>query len=152
MKTNILVAAMAAFAVTTTTSSAADFDLRANMLKMNAELAEVTRGFMKSDKVAVGSALDLLAADVNNLLSDEGLSYKKRVYDMFPEEMANKKHKVGIAMKAGREMKQSIEKIREMIADETSTQLTRKRTAQEAYAKIVGACFECHNLVRDKNN
>ena len=151
MKKRILISTLAAFAVATTSLNAAEFDLRSNMLKLNAELAEVTRGFMKSDEKAVSSSLELLAADVDDLLSDEGMSYKKKVYNMFPEDMKNKKHKVGIAMKSGREMKVGIDKIRKMIDDEESSELTRKRAAQEAYQKIVGACFECHNLVRDKN-
>ena len=70
---------------------------------------------------------------------------------MFPEDMKHKKHKVNVAMKAGRTIKTNIKKIQKMIAEDADgTVLTRKRTAQEAFQKIVGACFECHNLVRYK--
>lgn len=70
---------------------------------------------------------------------------------MFPKEMKNKKHKVTVAMKASRTMDTNIKKIQNALSDKNSgSMLSRQRAAQEAYQKIVGACFECHNLVRDK--
>jgi hypothetical protein len=150
MKATTLISALVA---TTIVSSlhAADFDLRMNMLKLNSELADVQRGIMHADKNAVAAALNLFEKDVNDLLSDEGYSFKKKIYDMFPEGMTNKKHKVTVAMKQAREMETNIKVIKEMIENkEGLTTLKRKRVAQEAYSNIVGACFECHNLVRDK--
>lgn len=150
MKKRILITTLAVLTAAANLS-AAEYDLRANMLKLNAELGEIQRGIMTSDKGVVAAALERFSEDVNDLLSDEGFSFKKKVYEMFPEDMKNKKHKVTVAMKEARTMKNNIQKIQDAIDNkDEETQLARKRVAQEAYLNIAGACFECHNLVRDK--
>jgi hypothetical protein len=145
MKKRILISAMVIATALTTSLSASEYDLRANMLKLNAELSEVQRGIMNSDKLVTTTALESFSEDVSDLLSDEGMSFKKKIYNMFP------KHKVTVAMKASRTMDTNIKKIQNALSDKNSgSMLSRQRAAQEAYQKIVGACFECHNLVRDK--
>ncbi len=151
MKKRILISVMVIATALTTSLSASEYDLRANMLKLNAELSEVQRGIMNSDKLVTTTALESFSEDVSDLLSDEGMSFKKKIYNMFPKEMKNKKHKVTVAMKASRTMDTNIKKIQNALSDKNSgSMLSRQRAAQEAYQKIVGACFECHNLVRDK--
>lgn len=151
MKKRILITTVAILGAAAANLSAAEYDLRANMLKLNAELGEIQRGIMNSDKGIVSAALGRFKEDVGDLLSDEGFSFKKKVYEMFPEEMKNKKHKVTVAMKAARTMETNIEKIQEAIDNkDQASELSRKRAAQDAYLNIAGACFECHNLVRDK--
>ncbi|MEA1919112.1 MAG: hypothetical protein U9N52_04680 [Campylobacterota bacterium] len=150
MKKRILLSTLAVVTALTTSLSAAEFDLKANMYKLNIELSELQRGLMTSNKVAVRVALEEFARDSSAILSDDGYSFKKKIYSSLPEDMKNKKHKVGLAMKAARKMDLNIKKIQEALANEDETMLTRKRHAQEAYQNILGTCFECHNLVRDK--
>jgi hypothetical protein len=150
MKKRIILSALAVLTVATTSLSAADFDLRTNMYKLSIELSELQRGFMTSNQLAVEVALGKFAEDSTELLSDHGYSFKTKIYNMFPKDMKNKKHKAGIAMKAARTMDLNIKKIQAELANEEASMLSRKRNAQEAYQKILGACFECHNLVRDK--
>ena len=150
MKKRIILSALAVLTAATTSLSAADFDLRTNMYKLSIELSELQRGFMTSNQLAVEVALSKFAEDSTELLSDDGYSFKTKIYNMFPKDMKNKKHKAGIAMKAARTMDLNIKKIQAELANESASMLSRKRTAQEAYQHILGACFECHNLVRDK--
>ncbi|MEA3521715.1 MAG: hypothetical protein U9R50_01935 [Campylobacterota bacterium] len=151
MKKRILLTALTALSLATTSLSAAEFDLRSNMYKLSIELSELQRGFMTSNQLAVQIALDKFAEDSGDLLSDDTYSFKKKIYDMFPKDMKNKKHKATIAMKAARTMDLNIKKIQAELSNESASMLSRKRNAQEAYKNILGACFECHNLTRDKN-
>ena len=96
MKKRILISAMVIATALTTSLSASEYDLRANMLKLNAELSEVQRGIMNSDKLVTTTALESFSEDVSDLLSDEGMSFKKKIYNMFPKEMKNKKHIIAI--------------------------------------------------------
>ena len=151
MKKRILISAMLIVTAATTSLSASEYDLRANMLKLNAELSELQRGIMNSDELLTKTALKGFSTDVGDLLSDEGMTFKKKIYNMFPKDMKNKKHKVSVAMKASRTMENNIKKIESALSDTNSdSMLSRKRAAQDAYQNIVGACFECHNLARDK--
>lgn len=73
MKKRILISAMVIATALTTSLSASEYDLRANMLKLNAELSEVQRGIMNSDKLVTTTALESFSEDVSDLLSDEGM-------------------------------------------------------------------------------
>jgi cytochrome c556 len=150
MKKRIILTVLATLMATTTSLSAADFDLRANMYKLNLELTELQRGFMLSDQTVVSVALQKFSEESSNLLADDTYSFKKKIYNMFPKDMKNKKHKVTIAMKEARKMDINIKKIQAALNNKNDSILKRKRDAQAAYQNILGACFECHNLVRDK--
>ena len=145
MKKGIIITSLLALAIATTGLNAAEFDLKANMEKLDADLGSLQRGFMTSNKKAVEVALDRLINDADALFNN-----REQIIAMFPKDMKNKKHKTTIAMKAARTMHLNIQKIQAELANEDASMLSRKRNAQEAYQKILGACFECHNLARDK--
>ena len=60
MKRNIIVTGLLALALGAVSINAKDLDLRTNMLKLNAELNEVQRGFINGDVVQINAALDSL--------------------------------------------------------------------------------------------
>jgi len=67
--------------------------------------------------------------------------------------MKNKKHKVNIAIDSARKIEVGVRNIREALANiDNTSDLKNHKKVQEAYVRIVNACFKCHNLVRDKNN
>jgi len=146
MKKSILVTGLLALVVATSTLGAADFDLKANMERLDADLGSLQRGFMTSNKKAVEVALDRLTKDSEALFNN-----REQIIAMFPKDMKNKKHKANIAFDSSRIMKNSAEEIRQAIADKGKFSVRKRQArAQTAYLEMVNACFRCHNLARDK--
>jgi hypothetical protein len=146
MKNKILIILLLALSVITSSLSAQEYDLRANMVKLNSELNDLQRAFMTSNKKAVEVSLDRLAKDADDLLGN-----KDKMIESLPKDMKNRKHKVNIAVQSARAIKVNVKTIRQAIADkDKSSILKRQAKAQEAYTNILNACFQCHNLVRDK--
>ena len=146
MNKNIVITGLITLALSVTALSAKEFELRANMLKLNSELNEIQRGFINGDIVQINTALDTFAKDANELLSHKETMMKK-----LPEDMKNKKHKVNHSLDAARKIEFNVQNIREALANKEGLSVKKSRAvAQEAYLNIVGACFKCHNLVRDK--
>ncbi|MBU1658491.1 hypothetical protein KKG72_05480 [bacterium] len=146
MNTKILACGFLAFALSISSLSAGEFDLRTNMFKLNAELNELQRGFISSDKKSISIILDSFAKDAEDLLSN-----KESMMNMLPKDMDSKKHKVNIAAESARKIKVEVQTIREAIENKNNLSVKKRQIiAQEAYLNIIGACFHCHNLVRDK--
>ncbi len=146
MKRNILLTGLLALALGVVSISADDLDLRTNMLKLNAELNEVQRGFINGDVVQINAALDSLEKD-----SQDFLNHKEKMMAKLPADMKNKRHKVNKSMKAARDIEYSISTIRKALANKDGLSQKKSRAnAQSAYLDIVNSCFVCHNLVRDK--
>ncbi len=146
MKKSILMSGFLVLIMGTASFGAQEFDLRSNMLKLNSELNDLHRGFIRGDKKEVSVALESFAKDAKDLLSN-----RDAMINMLPKDMKNKKHKVNIAVESAREIDISVQTIREAIENKDSVSVIKRQNAsQEAYLHIVDSCFKCHNLVRDK--
>ena len=146
MKRNIIVTGLLALALGAASINANDLDLRTNMLKLNAELNEIQRGFINGDVKQVNASLDALEKDSQDLLS-----HKENMMKKLPKDMTHKRHKVNKSLKAARDIEYSITTIRKALANNNGLSEKRSRAnAQEAYLNIVNACFVCHNQVRDQ--
>ncbi len=146
MKKGIIITSLLALAIATTGLNAAEFDLKANMEKLDADLGSLQRGFMTSNKKAVEVALDRLINDADALFNN-----REQIIAMFPKDMKNKKHKANIAFDSSRIMKNSADEIRQAILDKGKFSVRKRQArAQGAYLEMVNACFRCHNLARDK--
>ena len=145
MKKSILLIGLLALMITTSAFAAKEFNLKANMIKLNSQMNNLQRAFISSNKMAIEIALDSLENDVDELFNS-----KEQMIDMLPRGMKNKKHKANVAFDSSRVMRNGVSTIREAIGDKDSSVRKRQVIAQEAYLSIVNACFKCHNLVRDK--
>ena len=146
MKRNILVTGLLALTLGAMSINANELDLRTNMLKLNAELNEVQRGFISGDVKQITASLGALEKDSQDLLN-----HKEKMMKKLPADMTHKKHKVNKSMKAARDIKNAITTIRDALANNNGFSEKRSRSnAQEAYLDIVNACFVCHNQVRDQ--
>ena len=146
MTKRLLIIGLLALTVVTSSLSAKEFDLRANMVKLNSELNDLQRAFMTSNKKAVEVSLERLAKDANDLLGNKDI-----MIESLPKDMKNRKHKVNVAVKSARAIKENVKTIREAIAAKGKISVLKRQVkAQEAYGNIMNACFQCHNLVRDK--
>ncbi len=146
MKRNILITGLLALALSVASINANDLDLRTNMLKLNAELNEIQRGFINGDILQINASLDSLEKDSQDLLN-----HKEEMMKKLPTDMKHKRHKVNKSMKAARDIEYSINTIRKALANKNGLSQKKSRAnAQEAYLNIVNACFVCHNQVRDK--
>lgn len=124
-------------------SSAMAFDLKSNMLQLNAELSEVQRSFIISDPVAVKESVDRFAKHAQELLGD-----KEKFAQMLPPA---KRSKAGEAAMSAQIIKHNVEVIRDALDNKhNKSGRVRREEAQRAYTYIEHACFRCHNIVRDK--
>ena len=119
------------------------FDLKINMLKLNAEVGEAREAMIRNEKEAALDALRRLKADANDLLSN-----KSKIESLLP---ADKKNKADIAVESARKIAQNVDIIEDAFGENRRnlSPLKRQATAQRAYTSIEVACFHCHNLVRD---
>jgi len=164
MKKSILVSGLLVLAVATSSLNAGDkFDLKANMMKLNIDLVEMQRGLMKGSSKKVEVILERFEVNVSDLLGDNGKhmkelsteiknkAYREKMMALLPKDMKNKKHKVSVAMESGRKIKVAVRNLREAIENKGNLSLRKQQArSQKAYANITNACFQCHNLVRDK--
>jgi len=145
MKKNILVAGFLALVLGAMSLNASELDLKDNMLKLNAELNEVQKGFINDDIKHINTSLVALEKHSQDLLN-----HKERMMEKLPDDIMHKRHKVNKSLRAAREIEYAINTIRKALA--TNNGLSEKRSraqAQGAYLDIVNACFVCHNEVRD---
>jgi len=128
-----------------TASSLHAYDLKTNMLLLNAELSEVQQGFISSNQEAVASAIKRFAKDADELLGN-----REKFREMLPE---NKKGKANEAVIAAQIIATNTQIIIDAI-DNTykHSDKRRREDAQRAYTYIEHACFRCHNVVRDGAN
>ncbi len=137
----LLLSSLATLALSTTSLSA--YDLKSNMLLLNAELSEIQRTFIISDMKGVDQAVRRFAKH-----SEELLGNKKNFKAMLPKD---KKHKAQEAVMAAQIIKHNVGIILDEIENKYNHSGTRRREeAQRAYTYIEHACFRCHNIVRDK--
>ncbi len=140
MKKRALTAGLIALALSTTSLSA--FDLKSNMLMLNAELNEVQQGFMTSNEAGVSDAIKRFAKDAKDLLGN-----KDKIASMLPK---GKEHKANEAVNSARIIAHNVQIIQDAIANKhKQSERVRREEAQRAYTYIEHACFNCHNIVRD---
>ncbi|MHC3994367.1 hypothetical protein ACXWTF_06020 [Thiomicrolovo sp. ZZH C-3] len=120
------------------------FNLKFNMLKLNAEMGEARENMIRNDRVEALKVFKRLKTEVHDLLSN-----KEKIESMLPPE---KKQKSNIALESAKMIAENIELIEDAYGENTRDLTPRKRQikAQRAYTSIELACFHCHNLVRDE--
>lgn len=146
MKKSFLVIGLMAFTLASSSVAANEFDLKTNMLQLNNELNEVRGGLISGDDKLVAASLNVFAKDANELLS-----HRENMINKLPEDMKNKKHKANVSTEAARTIALNVKTIENSLDVKNSLSKKQKREqAQSAYLNIVNACFQCHNVVRDK--
>lgn len=139
MVKKLLLSTLATFALSTTLSA---YDLKSNMLLLNAELSEVQRTFITSDMKGVDSSIKRFAKHAKELLGN-----KAKFKAMLPKD---KQSKANEAIMAAQIIDHNVEIILNEIANKYNHSGKRRREeAQRAYTYIEHACFRCHNIVRD---
>ncbi len=129
-------------AMTLAISSLSAYDLKSNMLLLNAELREVQQGFISSDKEGVKEAIDKFAKHAQELLGN-----KDNFAKMLP---ADKKNKAKEAVMSAQIIAHNVQIIRDAISNKyNQSGQIRREESQRAYTYIEHACFRCHNIVRD---
>lgn len=124
-------------------SSLVAYDLKSNMLLLNAELSEVQRGFITSDQKGVEESVKRFAKHAQDLLGS-----KEKFAAMLPNE---KKNKAGEAVMSAQIISHNVQIILDSIENKyNQSGQVRREEAQRAYTYIEHACFRCHNLVRDE--
>lgn len=162
MKKSTLLTGLLCLSIATSSVSANEkFDLRTNMMKLNVEMIELQRGLIEGSQKKVESVLENFEKDTNELLGNKGEDiseeyknkmHREKMMAILPDDLENKKHKVSIAIENSRKIESGISFIREALENKDGLSMVKRQIkAQEAYLEIVNACFNCHNLVRDKN-
>jgi len=140
MKKRTLLTGLIALALSTSTLSA--FDLKSNMLMLNAELNEVQQGFMTSNQEGVSNAIKRFAKNAQDLLGN-----KDKFASMLPK---GKEHRATEALNSARIISHNVQIIEDAIANKHNvSERKRREESQRAYTYIEHACFNCHNIVRD---
>ena len=123
-------------------ASLSAYDLKTNMLLLNAELSEVQQGFISSNMEGIDSAIRRFKKDADELLGN-----KDKIKSMLP---ANKKAKANEATVAAQIIATNTQIIIDAIENKYNhSGKKRREDAQRAYTYIEHACFRCHNIVRD---
>ncbi len=140
MMKKLLLLAISALAFSTTSLSA--YDLKSNMLLLEAELSEVQRNFIISDMKGVSESVTRFDKHAQELFGN-----KEQFAAMLPKE---KKSKVTEAVMAAQIIRHNVDIIMGEITNVHKHSGKRRREeAQRAYTYIEHACFRCHNIVRD---
>ena len=138
----VLVSSLVTLALSITSLSAVDYNLKSNMQLLNTELREVQQGFISSDKEGVRDSINRFAKHVEELLGN-----KNKIENMLPK---NKKNKSNEAVMSAQIIAHNVQIIRDAIDNKYNQSGTiRREESQRAYTYIEHACFRCHNLVRD---
>ena len=123
-------------------ASLSAYDLKTNMLLLNAELSEVQQGFISSNMEGIDSAIRRFKKDADELLGN-----KDKIKSMLP---ANKKAKANEATVAAQIIATNTQIIIDAIENKYNhSGKKRREDAQRAYTYTEHACFRCHNIVRD---
>jgi len=120
------------------------FNLKYNMLKLNADMGEARERMIRNDKAGALDVFKRLKTEVHDLLSN-----KQKIESLLPP---GKKQKSNIALESAKTIVENIELIEDAYGknERQLSDLKRQVKAQRAYTSIELACFHCHNLVRDE--
>ena len=140
MTTKLILSALATLAFSFSSLNA--YDLKSNMLLLEAELSEVQRNFITSDMKGVQESVTRFSKHATELLGN-----KEKFATMLPKEQ---KSKANEAVMAAQIIQHNVEIIMNEINNKYNHSDKRRREeAQRAYTYIEHACFRCHNIVRD---
>jgi hypothetical protein len=134
MGKKVLIGVVAAFALVMN-ASAAEYDLKNNMDKLNTQMQLMQTAFIIGNKEMALKAANELDEESKKLLGDETV-----MRSLLPKD---KEHKVRIALTSAHLIDENVAIIK------ASMDNIRRETAQNAYLDIQRACMRCHNLVRD---
>lgn len=134
MGKKVLIGVVAALTLTMN-ASAAEYDLKDNMFKLNNYMMQMQAAFIEGDKEKALRTANALDAESKILFGNE-----KLMASLLPK---GKEHKVRIAMTSARMIDDDVAIIK------ASMDNIHRETAQNAYLDIQRACMRCHNLVRD---
>jgi cytochrome c556 len=138
----VLLTSLVALALSASVASA--YELKSNMLLLNAELREVQQGFISSDKEGVKNSIERFAKHANELLGN-----KEKFEKMLPK---NKKNKANEAVMSAQIIAHNVQIILDAVENKyNQSGKLRREESQRAYTYIEHACFRCHNIVRDEN-
>jgi len=136
----ILIPALLSLILSFTSLSA--YDLKSNMLLLDAELREVQRNFMISNREGVEESVNRFAKHAKELFGS-----KEKFKAMLPK---NKQSKANEAVMAAQIIEHNVQIILDAINNKHKQHgRIRREESQRAYSYIEHACFRCHNLVRD---
>ncbi|EDZ61753.1 hypothetical protein SMGD1_0781 [Sulfurimonas gotlandica GD1] len=125
-------------------SSLSAYDLKSNMLLLNAELREVQQSFISSDKKGVKDSIQRFAKHANDLLGNQ-----KKFEQMLPKDKQNKSNE---AVMSAQIIAHNVQIILDAVENKyNQSGKLRREESQRAYTYIEHACFRCHNIVRDEN-
>lgn len=123
-------------------TSLSAYDLKSNMLLLNAELGEVQRAFISSNQEGVQSSIKRFAEHAQELLGN-----KEKFSAMLPKD---KKYKANEAVMSAQIISHNVQIILDAVDNKhNQSGQIRREEAQRAYTYIEHACFRCHNIVRD---
>jgi hypothetical protein len=146
MKKSFLAVSLAVLALGVSSVSANEFDLKTNMLELNKELNELRGGIIAGDDVQTALSLNAFAKN-----SDDLLGHREDMMKKLPEDMKNKKHKANVSTEAARTISKNVKAIEAALdAKNPDSKKHKREKIQSSYLNIVNACFQCHNVVRDK--
>jgi len=124
-------------------SSLFAYDLKSNMLLLDAELNEVQHAFITSDMLGVKNATQRFAKHAQELLGN-----KAKFKEMLSKD---KQHKANEAVMSAQIISHNVQIILDAIDNKyNQSGKVRREESQRAYTYIEHACFRCHNIVRDK--
>ena len=136
----IIIPTMLSLLLSITSLSA--YDLKSNMLLLNAELSEVQRTFITSDQEGVRDSINRFAKHAKELLGS-----KEKFKAMLPKD---KQSKANEAVMAAQIIEHNVQIILDAISNKhNQSGRIRREESQRAYTYIEHACFRCHNIVRD---
>ncbi|PHS59057.1 MAG: hypothetical protein COB17_00525 [Sulfurimonas sp.] len=123
-------------------TSLSAYDLKSNMLLLNAELSEVQRAFITSNQQGVINSIKRFASHAKELLGN-----KEKFKAMLPKD---KQSRANEAVMAANIIEHNVQIILDATANKyKQSGKVRREEAQRAYTYIEHACFRCHNIVRD---
>lgn len=122
-------------------SLSAQEELKADMMKMAADLSAVQIGFFSNDKKGTIASLMDLKGTVDKSIGD-----KETITKLLPEDV---RYKASIAINSAELINREIEKIESILKDKNMRMINRQMGSQKAFLEIQQQCFRCHNLVRD---
>ena len=122
-------------------SVSAQEELKADMMKMAADLTAVQIGFFSNDKKGTLASLKDLKGIVHKTIGD-----KKTITKLLPEEV---QYKASIAINSAELINRYIDEVETILTDKDMRMINRQMRSQKAFLEIQQQCFRCHNLVRD---
>jgi len=115
--------------------------LKEDMQKLSATMAEAQFGFFTNNKAISLSAITRLKKETSEVLGN-----KETITALLPDEV---KYKASIAINSADMISRYSKEIEDTLNNKNMKAITKEMKAQKAFIEIQNQCFRCHNLVRD---